>query len=80
MDIAPENGWLEDFLVSAYFSGAFAVSFRDGTTQLSNEKNPGWLGYIGNMLPRYMGVIISHCKDPYKPTSIMESKKGFLRG
>ena len=27
-----------------------------------------------------MGIIISHYKDPYQPTSIMESKKGFFRG
>ena len=30
---APENGWLEDFLVSFWdglFSGALAVSFREG--------------------------------------------------
>ena len=26
--------------------------------QLSNEKNPGWLGYIGDeILPRYIGII-----------------------
>ena len=30
--------------------------------------------------PRYMGIIISHCKDPYLTTSIMESNKGVFRG
>ena len=28
----------------------------------------------------YIGVIISHYKDPYKPTSIVESNKFFFRG
>ena len=32
---------------------------------------PGWLGYIGDeILPRYIGIIINHYKDPYKPTRI----------
>ena len=26
-----------------------------------------------------MGIIISQYKDPYKPTSIMESNKGYFR-
>ena len=41
---------------------------------VSNEKNFGCLGYIGDeILPNYMGIFISQYKDPYKPTSIMES-------
>ena len=49
------------------------------------NKNPGWLGYIGDeILPNYIyiyiGIILSHYKDPYKPTSIMESNKVFFRG
>ena len=34
---------------------------------MSNEKrDPGCLGYIGDgKLPSYMGIIISHYKDPY---------------
>ncbi len=29
--------------------------------QLSNEKNPGWLVYIGGeILPSYIGIIIGH--------------------
>ena len=28
------------------------------------------------MLPSYMEIIISHCKDPYQPTSTMERHKG----
>ena len=28
---------------------------------MSNEKNPGWLGYIGDeILPSYIGIIINH--------------------
>ena len=35
--------------------------------ELSNGKNPGCLGGIGDeILPNYMGIIISHYKDPYK--------------
>ena len=45
--------------------------------QVSHEKNPGCLGYIGDcsMLPSYMGIIIHHGKDPYETTSMMESRK-----
>ena len=48
--------------------------------QLSNEKNPGWLGYIGDeILPNYIGIIIGqNYKDPYKPTCIMKSNKVFF--
>ena len=40
---------------------------------LSNEKNGPLvgLGYIGDeILPRYIGIIINHYQDPYKPTRI----------
>ena len=37
-------------------------------------KNPGWLDYIGD----YIGIIINHYQNPYKPTSIMESKRVFF--
>ncbi len=34
--------------------------------------HPGWLGYIRDeILPRYIGIIISHYKDPYQPTSML---------
>ena len=34
--------------------------------QVSNEKIPGCLGFIGDeKLPSYMGIIINHYKDPY---------------
>ena len=32
--------------------------------QVSNEQKPGCLGYLG-VLPSYIGIIISHYKDPY---------------
>ncbi len=33
---------------------------------MSHEKNPGWLGHIGDeKLPSYIGITISHYKDPY---------------
>ncbi len=48
---------------------------------VSNEKNPGYLEFVGDeILPSYIGILIIHCKDPYYPTSIMESWKGFFRG
>ena len=49
---------------------------------MSNEKRaPGCLGCIGDeILPNHMGILISQYKDPYQPTSIMESSKGFFRG
>ena len=35
---------------------------------MSNEKNPGWLGYIRDeKLPSYIGTIINHYKDPRIP-------------
>ena len=39
---------------------------NSAVVQLSNGKNPGWLGYIGDQkLPSYIGIIIKHYKDPY---------------
>ena len=32
------------------------------------------------ILPSYIRIIISHYKDPYKPTSLMESNNVFFRG
>ena len=40
--------------------------FKVWKEHLSHEKNPGWLGYIGDeILPSYIGIIINHYKDPY---------------
>ena len=34
--------------------------------EVSNEKKPGYLLYIGDeILPSYVGIIINHYKDPY---------------
>ena len=42
------------------------VEWYFGVEQVSNEKNPGWLGYIGDdKLPSYIGIIINRYKDPY---------------
>ena len=30
------------------------------------------------ILPSYIGIIINHYKDPYKPSSIMESRRVFF--
>ena len=43
---------------------------------LSNEKSPGCLGCIGNYTTLcFKGILISQYKDPYKPTSMMESRR-----
>ena len=49
-------------------------------THLSNDKNLGWLGYIGDYTTQlYRDYnIINHYKDPYEPTSIMESQRVFF--
>ena len=47
-------------------------------SHLSNEKNPGFLGCIGDYTTQYMGILWSQYKDPYKPTSIMESRRVFF--
>ena len=55
--MAPENGWLEDdrFLLGfGLFSGAFAVSFREG--------NPGGDCYVSQMV----GLIVEK-KTWYNP-------------
>ena len=31
----------------------------------------------GEILPSYIGIIMNHCKDPYKAISIVECHKGF---
>ena len=33
----------------------------------------------GTILPSYMGIVISHSKDPFQTTSIMECQQGFER-
>ena len=46
---------------------------------MKNSASNGVLGYIGDeILPIYIRIIINHYKDPYKPTSIMESNKFFF--
>ena len=47
---------------------------------MSNEKRaPGWLGYIGDYTdPIFLGIIISHYKDPYKPTRIQWKVRSFF--
>ena len=45
------------------------VHQRGERVKVSNEKNLGWLGYIGDdVLPNY--ILISQYKDPYKPIRI----------
>ena len=43
-------------------------------------KKGHWLfrGFVGDeKLPSYIGIIVNHCKDPYQPTSRMESRRVF---
>ena len=38
---------------------------------MSSDQNPGFVGYTGyEILPSYIGIIIGHCKDSYKPTTV----------
>ena len=47
---------------------------------MSHEKTlVGWV-IKGIILPNYIGIIIKQYKDPYSPTSIMESRRVFFRG
>ena len=32
---------------------------------MSNEKNPGWLGYVGDYTTQVYTIIVNHYKDPY---------------
>ena len=45
--------------------------------EMSNEKKGPWLFrlYRGLYYPVLWGILISQYKDPYKPTSIMESRR-----
>lgn len=46
---------------------------------LLHEKNPGWFGCIGGLYyPLLLGFVISHYKNPFEPTSIMESHMFFF--
>ena len=45
--------------------------------QMSSVQHPGLLFYIGVLVPGFMGIVKSHYKDPYEPTSTMERKKAF---
>ena len=53
-----------------------------GPHHVSNAKKPGCLGYIGDeKLPSYIGIIISHYKDPgflLTNQDSMESRFGFF--
>ena len=49
------------------------------SNSIEPRKKNGWLGYIGDyLLPNCIGIIKGHYKDPYKPTSKMESDKLFF--
>ena len=45
------------------FKVMFSQPSRKG--HMSNEKILGWLGLLGIILPRYIGIIMNHYKDPY---------------
>ena len=34
-------------------------------SQMSNEKEPGCLGYLGDYTTQLCGIIINHYEDPY---------------
>ena len=48
-----------------WFWGGFVVD-PGKEIQVSHEKKPGWLGFIGDeILPSCIGIVISHYKNPY---------------
>ena len=54
------------------------VQVDDVWVKLSNEKRaPGCLGLGGEILPSDVGIMVSHSRDPYQTTSIMENKRVF---
>ena len=66
-----------------FFSHAFFLLDKPTNLiriQVSNEKKTGCLGCIGDYTSQLYWVLISQYKDPYKPTSIMESNQFFFRG
>ena len=69
---------MEDHDVKTYFE-ALELSIDDvfwHSLTWATKKNPGWLGYIGDHTTQLYRDYNNH----YKPTSIMESNKGFFRG
>ena len=45
-------------IFAAMFSGLTLIHSSFLSQHVSNEKNPGWLGYIGDeILPSYIGII-----------------------
>ena len=62
------------------------INFNPPEKEIINKRRSGeqwktpWLVRViyGIILPRYIGIIVIHCKDPYRPTSIMESNQFFF--
>ena len=53
-------------MFTAWQLPALKVGMLCWQKNLSSIQNPGWLGYIRDeILPSYIGIIISHYKDPY---------------
>ena len=54
----------------------------DTQAHVSNEKNLGWLGYIGDYTTQlYRDYFIIHYKDPYSPSRIQwKVGRFFFRG
>ena len=49
-----------------YYIQLFFLGHRMDLYLAMKKRAPGWLGYIGDeILPNYIGIIISHYKDPY---------------
>ena len=53
-------------------------------TRADGGKSPGYFGKSGEQSPKpwlfasYMGIVISHYKNPYQPISIMECQQGLV--
>ena len=60
--------------------GTVQIHIGTADSEKSDEqrKNHGCLGYIEDLLPRYIGIMINHYMDPYQKTRILESNSFFF--
>ena len=52
--------------------GPWPLKFSSENATEQCSRAPGWLFYIEDIRPTYMGIVINHHKDPYETASIME--------
>ena len=52
--------------------GPWPLEFSSENPTEQCSRAPGWLFYIEDIRPTYMGIVRNHHKDPYETASIME--------